>query len=150
MAEARIKQADSEHENVELKYEAGKVFASLDGLITLFKLNAKRATLSKSEKGTLDRMVMVLEKYNADGRQAALLDEQQHFFYSGEKIIYVGGQLDTEVEFRLQPGEEYTVFDNRKGRIGDGPWFPCITLEEFPGPTQDKRPGFLITMFRKK
>lgn len=149
-AEARIKQKDAPEENVELKLENGVVFASIDGLITVMKLNSRRTTLSKAEKGIFDRVILTLEKYRSDGIAIGQLDENSSFFFSGEKIIYVGGQLDSETEYRLEKDKEYTVFDNRKGKIGDGPWFPCVTLEEFPGTNPNQRPGFLITMFKKK
>lgn len=135
---------------MELKLEEGRVYADLDGLITVFQLNSRRATLSKAEKVIFNKMIMVLEHYKTDGLKLGQLDANSNFFYSGEKIIYVGGQLETETEFRLEKGKEYTVFDNRKGHIGDGPWFPCVTLEEFPGESPDRRPGFLVTMFKKK
>jgi hypothetical protein len=152
-AESKVKQKDAPEENVELMLENGQVFASLDGLITVFKLNSRRGTLSKAEKAIFQKMINVLEKYKADAVMAGQLDVNSQFFYSGEKIIYIGGQLDTEnfdkSGSRLEPGKEYTVFDNRKGKIGDQ-WFPVVTLEEFRGDSPDNRPGFLVTMFKKK
>jgi hypothetical protein len=152
-ATERMKEKDAPEENVQLILQDGVVYASLDGLITNFKINSKRKGLSKAEIGIFSRVVNNLETFRAVGlknlKPTQVVQTQQPAFWPGQQVEYIGGQIQGGIDdkFKLQTNVVYHVFDNRKGVIADQ-WVPVITLEEFPGENPDQRPGFMLHLFK--
>ena len=148
-AEERSAIADIKVENVQIKIVDGEVYLSSIGLITVFELNRKRKSLSKAEKGIMDRVVNTLKEYHAAGTKMIL----EEAFTTGDQVVYKGGQYPSDRP-RLDPNVIYTVEAATNGLFRDqnhpqGIWKVCLFLVEFPAPDDqpEKRPAFLATLF---
>jgi hypothetical protein len=134
-----------QNEAMEMKFLDGRIFLSADDLITFFETNAKRQTLSNSERRATLKSRDAIIAYKKLGLSRIPEIELKEIIRSGDVVEYIGGQDSlSQVNNPLVYEKPYKVVAAMDG-LFNGTTKPALMLDI----EKSKGVMFLASMFRK-